>query len=184
MQWQARLLFRESARNKARTLRPGTGKGDEDRGWTSGNGDELIEELRNLLWQVQATAGEDFAGLGLLVCNTPEALPIVPLRPESNPAPGRKLVDSLVAISSPDSEYHDGFHIVSTGWRLSLLSQYFSPPIVEDAVIDRTKVFGGRYMAALFGSAIPGVELSGIASGGFGVAIFRDGAERYFEAAP
>ena len=143
----------------------------------------MIEELRDLLWQVQAEAEANFAGLGLLVCDTPELLPIVPLRPKSNPPPGPQLVDSLVAISSPDSEYHDGFHIVSTGWKLILISQYFSPPIVEDAVIDRRREFGGRYMAALFGSAIPGVELSGIASGRFGVAIFKDGAERHFEAA-
>ena len=144
----------------------------------------MVEELRNLLWRVQVTAGKDFAGVGLLVCDTPQALPIMPLRPESKPLLGRNLVDSLVTISSPSSEYHDGFHIVSTGWSLTLVSQYFSPPIVEGAAIDRRKVFGGRYMAALFGSAIPEVELSGIASGGFGVAIFEGGTERYFEAAP
>ena len=110
---------------------------------------EVIIELRNLLWQVQAAAGKEFSGLGLLVCDSPEQLPIMPLRPKSNPPHRRNLIDSLVAISSPSSEYHDGFHILSTDWRLTLVSQYFSPQIVEDAVIDRSKVFGGRYLAAL-----------------------------------
>ena len=145
---------------------------------------EVIIELRNLLWQVQAAAGKKFSGLGLLVCDSPEQLPIMPLRPKSNPPHRRKLIDSLVTISSPSSEYHDGFHILSTDWRLTLVSQYFSPPIVEDAVIDRSKVFGGRYLAALFGSAIAGVELSGIVSRGFGVAIFENGFERHFEVVP
>ena len=143
----------------------------------------MTDELRELLWQVQTAAGKDFSGLGLLVCDTPEDLPITPLRPKSDPPFGRSLVDSLVTVSSTNSEYHDGFHIVSTGWKLTMVAQYFSPPIVKDAVIDRRKVFGGRYMAALFGSAIPEVALSGIASGGFGVAIFMDGIERRFEAA-
>lgn len=146
--------------------------------------EEVIIELRNLLWQVQAAAGADFSGLGLLVCDTPEQLPIMPLRPKSNLPHQRNLIDSLVAISSPSSEYHDGFHIVSTAWRLTLVSQYFSPPIVEGAVIDRSRVFGGRYLAALFGSAIPRVALSGIASKEFGIAIFENGFERHFEVVP
>lgn len=101
------------------------------------------------------------------------------------PLPGAKdLITSLAAISVPDSEYHDGFHVVSSGWRLIRVSQYFSPPIVANATIDRTKLFGGRYIAALFGSAIHGVQLAGIASRGFGIAVFKDGSERLFEATP
>jgi hypothetical protein len=61
------------------------------------------------------------------------------------------------------------------------VSQYFSPPIVANT-LDRTKLFGGRYVAALFGSAIQGVELTGIASRGFGIAVFKDGSERLFAA--
>jgi len=144
----------------------------------------MIETLRNILWQVQKNAGANFSGLGLLVCDAPETLPIVPLRPASSPPHGLSLVDSLVDISRPDSEYHDGFHIVSSDWTLSRVAQYFSPPIVNDAVVDQSKVFGGRYMAALFGSSIPDVQLSGIVSRGFGIAIFSCGVEQYFEVAP
>jgi hypothetical protein len=67
--------------------------------------------------------------------------------------------------------------------RLVRLAQYFSPPIVPSAAIDRSKRFGGRYLAALFGSALPGVLATGVASRDFGIAVFRDGREiRYLRA--
>ena len=143
----------------------------------------MIDELRNVLWKVQTVAGHDFSGVGLLICDTPDFLPILPLRPLSIPPVERDLIAALVAVSNPESEYHDGFHVVSSDWRLSRVSQYFSPPIIDNAIIDRNKIFGGRYIAALFGSAIPCVQLTGIASWGFGIAIFKGGAERYFEVA-
>ena len=143
----------------------------------------MIDELRNVIWKVQTVAGHNFSGVGLLICDTPEILPILPLRPSSFPSKERDLIAALVSISNPESEYHDGFHVVSSDWRLSRVSQYFSPPIIDDAIIDRSKIFGGRYVAALFGSAIPCVQLTGIASRGFGTAIFKGGAEQYFEGA-
>lgn len=144
-------------------------------------GKEVIEELRNLMWQVQTVAGKEFSGLGLLICDTPDVLPISPLRPLSIPSSEWDLIDLLVNISAPDNEYHDGFHIISSDWRLKRMSQYFSPPISDIAMFDRKKVFGARYSAAIFGSAIPSVELAGIASRRSGIAIFKDGKERYSE---
>jgi hypothetical protein len=144
----------------------------------------MIAKLRTVLLQVHNAAGVDFTGVGVLVCDAPNLLPIVPLRPVSTLSGEKDLVGSLAAISVPECEYHDGFHIVSSDWRLVRVSQYFSPPIVAGARIDRTKVFGGRYLAALFGSAIHGVQLAGIASRGFGIAIFKDGSEQFFEPLP
>jgi hypothetical protein len=143
----------------------------------------MIAKLRSVLWQVHEGAGNEFSGVGVLVCDAPDTLPILPLRPVSTLSGGMDLVGALTAISVPDSEYHDGFHIVSSDWRLTRVSQYFSPPIVANATIDRTKLFGGRYIAALFGSAIHSVQLAGIASRGFGIAVFKNGSERLFEAA-
>ena len=71
--------------------------------------------------------------------------------------------------------------IISSAGHLTRVAQYFSPPIIPDAQIDRSKRFGGRYLAALFGSAIPSVIVSGIASEGFGIAVFRSGREVIFE---
>ena len=144
----------------------------------------VIQEFRSVLWQVQAAAENNFSGLGLLICDTPETLPILPLRPLSSLPSECDLITSLVTISNPDSEYHDGFHIVSSKWKLSRVSQYFSPPIIDNVIIDRSKSFGGRYIAALLGSAIPSVQLTGIVSRGFGIAIFEAGAERLFEGVP
>jgi hypothetical protein len=144
----------------------------------------MIATLRDVLKQVQVAAGDAFTGTGLLVCDVPDALPILSLRPLSAPPSGMDLVAALAAISVRDSEYHDGFHIVSSDWRLIRISQYFSPPIVANTMIDRTKLIGGRYVAALLGSAIHGVQLAGIASREFGIAVFKNGSERLFEAAP
>jgi hypothetical protein len=143
----------------------------------------MIAKLRSVLSQVQKAAGKNFSGVGVLVCDAPETLPILPLRPKSTLEGAKDLVASLAAISVPDCEFHDGFHVVSSDWRLIRVSQYFSPPILTNVAIDRTKIFGGRYIAALFGSAIHGVHLTGIASRGFGIVVFKDGAERLFEAA-
>lgn len=143
-----------------------------------------ISKLHGILRQVQRAAGDDFTGVGVLVCDAPDTLPILPLRTVSTlSTAGASLVSSLAAISVSESEYHDGFHIVSSDWELIKVAQYFSPPIITNAAIDRTKRFGGRYLAALFGSGIPGVQLTGIASQGFGIAVFKDGIERFFEAA-
>ena len=143
----------------------------------------MIARLHSILQQVQKVAGEDFTGVGVLVCDAPDRLPIVPIRPVSTPSFGTNLVGALAAISVPESEYHDGFHILSSGWKLTRVSQYFSPPMLANVMIDRSKLIGGRYIAALFGSAIQGVHLTGVASRCFGIAIFKDGTERFFEAA-
>jgi hypothetical protein len=132
---------------------------------------------------VQKAAGENFTGVGVLVCDAPDALPILPLRPKSTLECAKDLINSLAAISVYDCEYHDGFHVVSSDWRLIRVSQYFSPPIVANVTINRTKRFGGRYVAALFGSAIPGVQLAGIASRGFGIVVFKGGSEKLFDGA-
>lgn len=43
----------------------------------------MIAKLRSILWHVQHAAGDDFTGVGLLICDAPDTLPILPLRPVS-----------------------------------------------------------------------------------------------------
>ena len=143
--------------------------------------DVSIEWLRDTLRGVMKLRTPDFSGVGVIVCNSPESLPIVPLIRSSPRLDAEDLISQLVAISSRRSDHHDGFHIISEAGRLTRVAQYFSPPIIPDAAIDRSKRFGGRYLAALYGSAIPEVRLSGIASEGFGIAIFRACREVFFE---
>jgi hypothetical protein len=142
---------------------------------------QLIEALRDILVRTQNRCGNQFSGVGVIVTDQPEALPLLPLRESSEPPAADDTVSALAAISVLGSKYHDGFHILSSDLRLKLVAQYFSPPIVTAIALDRSRLFGGRYVAALFGSALPGVQLTGIASRDFGIAIFEQGAEKLFE---
>src|SRR4051812_23781056 len=110
----------------------------------------MVERLVDMLAEVQARAGEDFSGVGIIVCDTPKRLPVVPIRLANGEWRDSPTVDTLLDISSIRSEFHDGFHVVSSSGQLPLVAQYFSPPIAPDVKIDRSKRFGGRYLAALF----------------------------------
>jgi hypothetical protein len=140
----------------------------------------MQQTLVDVLVEVQSRAGKNFSGVGIIVCDDPDSLPLFPIRLANDRIYSKLLVDELTEICLAQSEYHDGFHIISSNFGLTSISQYFSPPIVKDVKIDRTKRFGGRYLAALFGSALPTVDFIGIASNGFGVAIFEQGAEVYY----
>ncbi|WP_321853401.1 hypothetical protein [Paraburkholderia tropica] len=137
----------------------------------------MIEDLRDILSDVKRLAGRNFTGIGLLVSDTPQTLPICSLRPVDFLVADTGLVALLARISTKDSEFHDGFHVLTGSFDVAKIAQYFSPPIVKGLKIDRSKIFGGRYLAALFGSTLPGVRATGIASIGFGIAIFQNGQE-------
>lgn len=138
---------------------------------------KLTDALLELLVDVEARAGIEFSGTGLIVSTRPQDLPILGLRPVSDPGEAADVAGLLATISNPTHEYHDGFHVLGPDLRLLRIAQYFSPPIVPFAPIDRSRRFGGRYLAAMFGSALPGVLVTGVASGDFGIAVFRDGQE-------
>jgi hypothetical protein len=141
----------------------------------------VIELLSKNLAGIKQLAGDNFSGIGLIVCNPEVVLPIYPLRVNDILPRDADLIQYLATISSLQNEFHDGFHVLSADWQLLKISQYFSPPILADAKVDRTKRFGGRYLAALFGSALPGVVACGVASNGFGLAIFQNGREVHYE---
>ena len=142
---------------------------------------QLCGRLKDTLRDVIRRRTIDFSGVGIIVSDVPESLPLFPLSKTGGATSIPDIVSSLVAISSRHSDHHDGFHIISSAGQLTRVAQYFSPPIIADAEVDRSKRFGGRYLAALFGSGIRGVLVSGIASEGFGIAIFRGGKEVYYE---
>jgi hypothetical protein len=141
----------------------------------------MLTRLKRTLEAVQSRAGAEFSGIGVIVSDTPEQLPLFPIKILEQPLPEIELADFLAKISSKESEYHDGFHVISCDWRLTRLAQYFSPPILVNAKVNRSKRFGGRYLAALFGSALAEVNATGIASPDFGIAVFKDGVEAIYE---
>lgn len=140
-----------------------------------------IERMRATLSRVHALAGSEFSGIGLIVHNRAATLPVFPLRPSAKLPVDNDLERLLAAIALTTNDLHDGFHLLSVDWKLTSLSQYFSPPILANAEINWKRKFGGRYLAAQFGSAVPGVLLCGIATASVGLAIFKGGREIYFE---
>jgi hypothetical protein len=137
----------------------------------------LREGLHDLLVAVNAAAGPSFSGTGVLISSDPSSLPITSLRPVECADPGISTLDALIAMSDLASEFHDGFHVLSPDLQLVRISQYFSPPILSTIARDPGRRLGGRYMAALFGSALPGVLVSGVVSPKYGVAVFERGRE-------
>ncbi len=137
----------------------------------------MTDLLHTLLVRVASTAGPDFSGIGLVVTDRPETLPTFPLRPDIAVDGEADVAELLASISVAGGALHDGFHILSSGLRVTSLSQYFSPPVVPNLTIDRSHAFGGRFLAAFFGSALPGVIATGIATTTVGVVTFANGLE-------
>ena len=136
-------------------------------------------KFEQLLKDIYKGSTDDFSGIGLILYKDKAKIPTFPLSIENPNLPKENLVEALINISKLSSKFHDGFHLISSDFKLTDISQYFSPPIVGEVFVDRSKVFGGRYMAALFGSLIEGVELTGIATATNGIVIFQKGVEVY-----
>lgn len=137
-------------------------------------------EFKNLLYEVWLKSSGDFSGIGLVVCNSTANLPIVSLR-DTEPDMAGRIVEVLSRVSSKNSEYHDGFHFLNEEGELTHVAQYFSPPVAQGVYFDRSRIVGGRYVAALFGSSIPEVIRTGIVSERHGLSIFESAQEVYFE---
>lgn len=143
----------------------------------------MVSKLVEVLRRVRSLAGDEFTGVGVIICNLNTELPTFPLRLGTAIPQREDVAISLAEVSRAASDLHDGFHVLTPEFHLVALSQYFSPPIVEAAIANRTRNFGGRYVAALFGSTLPGVHLCGIATESLGIVIFRQGREIFSERA-
>lgn len=141
----------------------------------------MNEQLLELLNNITSSASEDFSGVGLIIWSEDHLLPTFPLRSTTGISENETTVEILTKISRVQSEFHDGFHVLTRDLKIIKVAQYFSPPIVPDISINRDRQFGGRYLAALFGSVLAGVEFTAIATPTLGIAIFKDGHEIYFK---
>ncbi|WP_147181401.1 hypothetical protein [Ciceribacter naphthalenivorans] len=139
--------------------------------------DVLIRVLFEIIVSIKGRAPSNFSGIGILMSDDIASLPLFPLRTASPLLNYDNTVDALLEISQLSSDYHDGFHVISSSGALMRVAQYFSPPIVEDVTIDRTKKFGGRYLAAAFGSALPSVIATGIIGIDLSESIFTSGID-------
>lgn len=137
----------------------------------------MIENIKNLLLKVDSGSGDDFSGIGIVIYSDMNEIPIFPLHNSKFRAGDNDLVQTLIEISKVSNPYHDGFHFISSSLKLTRTSQYFSPPIVHDVKVDQSKIIGGRHVAALFGSCLQNVLLTGIVTKNNGVVIFKNGIE-------
>lgn len=138
---------------------------------------EPTASLRALLHQVYYQADATFTGLGVIVWDGVSTIPIRPMRSEP---PGGILHDStinvLMNISHESSPFHDGFHVVDVTLALLQVSVYFSPMINSKVETPTTgQMFGGRYLAAAFGSCLEGVLCTGVVSRQYGPIVFKQG---------
>ena len=136
-----------------------------------------INFLKALLKDVYLKRTSDFSGLGIIIYNNLENLPTSSLRENSKLNDEiydyESIVNYLVSISSKLSDYHDGFHLISSQLHLTHVCQYFSPPIVKG--IDLNFIYGGRFRAGLYGSYLEAVSLCGIASMAYSPLLFHKG---------
>lgn len=143
----------------------------------------MLERLVDLLKDITVLSGQEFSGLGVIVLEEGFNLPVFPMRVDLKLNNITDSASYLAQISNPNNDLHDGFHILNSDLRIVSLTQYFSPPIPPRVLPNRSRAFGGRYLAALFGSLLPGVILIGISTPKLGIAVFKDGSEVYFQGA-
>lgn len=136
---------------------------------------DTLNLLKDTLYSCVKAREADFSGLGVLVYSSFKNLPVVGMREKYSEIGAYSSSELLARVSTTRSKYHDGFHLLSHDCKLTHLSQYFSPPIVRSIQLPNTNDFGGRYVAALFGSTINEVEFSAIVNTNIDLSIFRNG---------
>ena len=139
------------------------------------------EKLYKLLYDIwKKSSRAYFSGIGVIICNNPDSLPITSLR-NIDPIQNDSTLELLSRISNKNSEYHDGFHILDEAGNVTYTAQYFSPPIIENISFDSSRRVGGRFGAALYGSCIDEITLTGIVGERGRLSIFEAGKEVYYE---
>ena len=140
---------------------------------------EPTASLKALLHRVYGQADATFSGLGVIVWDGVSTIPIRPMRSEPPAGIHRSTTfDVLMNISHEASPFHDGFHVVDATLALVQVSVYFSPSISSQVETPANgQMFGGRYLAAAFGSCLEGVLCTGVVSRQYGPIVFEHGRE-------
>jgi DNA integrity scanning protein DisA with diadenylate cyclase activity len=144
---------------------------------------ETVQNFHQLLLNVYEKSKINFSGLGLLVYNDLNGLPISSLKriDENICLPitdYNEVIEKLASISITQNKYHDGFHLLNQKLELTHLSQYIGAPIFENIQI--SDEYGSRYRTALYASMIPNIVCSGVLSTNYPVTIFQKGVKLDF----
>lgn len=140
---------------------------------------QIAVMLKSLLLDLATCVGSDFSGIGVIVWDGMTPLPTRPLRDHLPDWPRvNSTRDALRDLSRESSDFHDGFHVLGPSLQLVQPSVYFSPAIVDGLTLPaHARFFGGRYLAAAFGSHVPGVLCTGVLSANYGPYVLLKGRE-------
>lgn len=140
---------------------------------------QLADKFKETLLEIQKLADNDFSGVGIVIYSEVDQIPLFPLRKNNFKIKHNDIVSGFLEMASYNNQHHDGFHLLSSNFKITHTSQYFSPPIIPETEVDYSQKLGGRYMAALFGSSVEGVLMTGVVTRSSGVVIFENGKKIY-----
>jgi hypothetical protein len=119
-----------------------------------------------------------FTGLGIILCDDLDSLPISPLLTSSNSlkmfSSESEIIKFLFQISNVNDKRHDGFHIVKLKSKSVLFSQYFSPQLPPNF---KSLIYnvGARYRTAQLGSLYENIKAIITVNQHCEIYVFRNG---------
>ncbi|WKL43109.1 hypothetical protein [Flavobacterium sp. ZE23DGlu08] len=144
----------------------------------------MIKKIINLCNDINKLKSKNFEGIGLVIYSDIKELPVASMNTEKATydlpiSNYDDILKTLIEISSSNSKFQDGFHLLSKEFKLTHISQYFSTPIIKNLIV--TNIFGSRYRTALYGSCLPNVLFTAVISKNYGLIIFENGKEIYVD---
>ncbi len=134
-------------------------------------------DFENILERIAATRDCSFSGCGLVLYNKHFTLQqyhcdlvATPSIPDDLNHDDPQFISFMRMICSYHHPYHDGFHLLHISGYLTHIAQYFSPPLLRQAI--KKPFHGARYFTAQCGVMIPGVEKIGVISSSKKIHIF------------
>lgn len=142
--------------------------------------------VNNLLSTLVDRRISDFSGLGIVFYTSPMVLPsysmgeVLPVGVELPISGIEKIVECLVGVSSYQSEWHDGFHLIDFECRsLSHMCQFLSPsPELILSPAKGSMPVGSRYFTAQAVSRLSCVFCCAVINSKGAVNIFTGGEVR------
>jgi hypothetical protein len=140
--------------------------------------------VTSLLKEVRVRSSPSFSGLGLILYAPPMRLPVVSLGDQSLFQPQlpvreiETIAEVLARISTLESPWHDGFHLIDArAAEMTHVSQFFSPPLDRAQSLRVSAMpIGARQMSAMLGSMLPIVECTALLTKRGDSLVFRAGA--------
>jgi hypothetical protein len=138
------------------------------------------KDLQLLLEEIYLRRSDDFSGIGIIFYKTLVNLPIASLKNTDSklrlPIVSRsEIIAFLVSASTNNNKYHDGFHLLNERLELTHVSQFVSPPIVQNVNVQMDH--GSRYRTAVYTSMLPNVIACGVLSNNYVPTVFVNGKE-------